>query len=94
VLFIAIGILLGPPAGIIMALPTEVLEPDNRAPGMGIFYTYFYGGMAALTALAGFLRDLTNNPTVPLLFGGMLLFMTIIVLWLFRTLQRRTVTIE
>jgi MFS family permease len=94
VLFIAIGMLFGPPAGIIMALPTEVLEPENRAPGMGIFYTYFYGGMAALTALAGFLRDLTNNSAVPLLFGGMLLFMTIIVLWLFRTLQRRTVTIE
>lgn len=94
VLFIAIGMLFGPPAGIIMALPTEVLEPENRALGMGIFYTYFYGGMAALTALAGFLRDLTNNPAVPLLFGGMLLFMATIVLWLFRTLQRRTVTID
>jgi predicted MFS family arabinose efflux permease len=93
VLFIAIGMLFGPPAGIIMSLPTEVLAPENRAPGMGIFYTYYYGGMAALTALAGFLRDLTNNPAVPLYFGGMLLFMTIIALWLFRTLQRRTATI-
>jgi MFS family permease len=72
-LFITIGMLFGPPAGIIMALPTEVLEPKNRAPGMGIFYTYFYGGMATLTALAGYLRDLTNNPAVPILFGGMLL---------------------
>jgi MFS family permease len=94
VLFIAIGLLFGPPAGIIMALPTEVLEPENRAPGMGIFYTYFYGGMAALTALAGFLRDLTDNPAVPLLFGGGLLFMTMIVLGLFRTFQRRTITIQ
>jgi predicted MFS family arabinose efflux permease len=94
VLFIAIGMLFGPPAGIIMALLTEVLEPKNRAPGMGIFYTYFYGGMAALTALAGYLRDLTNNPAVPILFGGMLLFMTMIVLGLFRALQRRTVTID
>jgi hypothetical protein len=38
-LFVALGLLFGPPPGILMALPAEVLRPENRAPGMGIFYT-------------------------------------------------------
>ena len=89
-LFVALGLLFGPPAGIIMALPTEVLRPENRAPGMGIFSTCVYGGGAALSALAGLSRDLTDNPAAPLLFGGTLLFITIIILGLFRAFQRRT----
>ena len=90
VLLVALGLLFGPPAGIIMALPTEVLRPENRAPGMGIFSTCVYGGGAALSALAGLSRDLTDNPAAPLLFGGTLLFITIIILGLFRAFQRRT----
>jgi predicted MFS family arabinose efflux permease len=92
-LFVTLGLLFGPPAGIIMALPTEVLRPENRAAGMGIFSTCSYAGGAALSALAGFSRDLTQNPAAPLLFGGTLLFITVIVLALFRTLQRRGIGI-
>jgi len=87
-LFIALGLLFGPPAGLIMALPTEVLRPENRAAGMGIYWTCYYAGMAVLTALAGLSRDLTNNPAAPLWFGGILLFIAIIILGLFRAFQR------
>lgn len=87
-LFIALGLLFGPPAGLIMALPTEVLRPENRAAGMGIYWTCYYAGMAVLTALAGLSRDLTNNPAAPLWFGGILLFIAIIILGLFRSFQR------
>ena len=89
-LFLALGLLFGPPAGIIMALPAEVLRPENRAPGMGIFSTCLYGVGAALSALAGLSRDLTDNPAAPLLFGGMLLFVTIVILGLFRAFQGRS----
>lgn len=88
-LFVALGLLFGPPAGIIMALPAKVLRPENRAPGMGVFTTCSYAGGAALPALAGLSRDLTGNPAAPLLFGGASLFMAIIILGLFRTFQRR-----
>jgi MFS family permease len=86
---IVLGLLYGPPPGIIMSLPVEVLRPENRAPGMGIFYTCYYGVVAALTALAGFSQDITQNSGAPLVFGGMLLFVTIAVLGLFRALQKR-----
>jgi hypothetical protein len=72
-----------------MSLPVEVLRPEHRAPGMGIFYTCYYGVVAALTALAGFSRDITQNSGAPLVFGGTLLFVTIIILGLFRALQKR-----
>ena len=89
-LLIWLGLIFGPPAGIIMALPAQVLHPENRAAGMGLFYSCHYGGMMALTALAGFSRDLTQNAATPILFGGMLLIIAIIVLAIFRTLQGRT----
>lgn len=88
-LFIFLGLLFGPPVGIIMSLPAEVLRPENRAPGMGIFFSCYYGGVALLTGLAGFTRDLINNPAAPILFGGMLFFITILILGLFRSFQKR-----
>jgi MFS family permease len=93
-LFVALGLLFGPPPGIIMALPAEVLRPENRAPGMGIFYTCSYGGGILLSALAGLSRDLTKSPAAPLLFGGTLLFITVIILGLFRALQTRSISMS
>ncbi len=91
---VALGLLYGPPPGIIMSLPMQVLRPENRAPGMGVFYTCYYGVVATLTALAGFSRDLTQNPAAPLVFGGMLLLVTVIILALFRALQKRGTSIS
>jgi predicted MFS family arabinose efflux permease len=87
--FILLGLLFGPPTGIIVALPMEVLHPENRAAGMGIFYTSAYGGVTALTTLAGFSRDLTQRAAAPILFGGILLIIAVIILVIFRTLQAR-----
>jgi predicted MFS family arabinose efflux permease len=88
-LFVWLGLIFGPPAGIIMALPAEVLQPENRAAGMGLFYSVYYGGMTALTSLAGFLRDLTQNAATPILFGAVLLIVAIIILVIFRSFQAR-----
>ncbi len=89
VLFIWLGLILGPPVGIITALPAEVLQPENRAAGMGLFYTFYYGALSALTTITGFSRDFTQSPAAPLLFGGMLVFIAIIIFALFRIFQAR-----
>jgi hypothetical protein len=44
-----------------MVLPGEVLRPRNRATGMGVFYTWYYAGMALLTPAAGVLRDASGR---------------------------------
>jgi hypothetical protein len=67
------GILSGPCAGPIMALPARALRAQLRSVGMGIYYTWYYAAMALLPPLAGLFRDLTGRPSAPLLFGSALL---------------------
>ena len=89
VLFIWLGLIFGPAVGIMMALPAEVLQPENRAAGMGLFYAFYYGAMSALMTFTGFSRDFTQSPAAPLLLGGMLVFIAIIIFALFRIFQAR-----
>jgi MFS family permease len=63
--FAAIGIVFGPAGGLIMALPAQVLHKENRAIGMGIFFTVYYVGMGIFPAIAGYLRDVTQNTAAP-----------------------------
>jgi MFS family permease len=84
-----LGAVAGLPAGAMMVLPSEVLRPTNRAAGMGVFYTWYYAGMALLTPIAGALRDASGAPGTPLIFAGALNFIAIAVLILLRLLQRR-----
>jgi MFS family permease len=85
-----IGAVVGLPAGAIMVLPGEVLRPQNRSAGMGVFFTWYYAGMALLTPVAGILRDATNEPSAPLVFAAALEFAAIIVLIVLRLAQRQS----
>lgn len=87
-LFLAIGLFSAPPAGLIMKLPTEGLKAENRAAGMGIFYSCYYAGMAGLVPVAGVLRDYTASPSAPLLFAAAMVVGAIVSLGLFRAVQR------
>jgi predicted MFS family arabinose efflux permease len=84
-----IGAVAGLPCGAMLVLPSEVLRPQSRAPGMGIFYTWYYIGMALLTPAAGLARDLSGNPGAPLILAGSLELAAIAVLGIFRMLQRQ-----
>ena len=84
-----LGLAFGVWPGAIMALPSQVLSPRGRSTGFGVFYMVFYGIMAILPPVAGWLRDLTGGATAPVLFGGMLMALTVVALAFFRILQRR-----
>jgi tetratricopeptide (TPR) repeat protein len=86
---IGFGNPLGLPAGAMMVLPAEVLRPPNRAAGMGVFFTWYYAGMALLTPIGGILRDATGAHGAPLLFAGSLEFAAMAVLALLRLSQHR-----
>src|SRR5581483_5783006 len=60
-----IGAVGGLPCGAMLVLPVEVLRPQNRAPGMGTFYTWYYLIIALLTPVAGFVRDFSGDPGGP-----------------------------
>ena len=72
-----------------VALPAEVLRQQSRGPGMGIFFTWYYVGMALLTPMAGLIHDITGNPGAPLIFAGALEIAAISVVGLLRFFQRR-----
>lgn len=86
--FLIIALAAGLPAGLIMALPVEVLRPESRAAGMGVYFTCYYGGMAVLPALAGRLRDGMGSSSAPVLFAAAMMVSALLLLGLFRALQK------
>jgi MFS family permease len=55
------GLVVGLPAGLFVSLGAEVLRPEVRAAGMGVFYTVYYLGCAVFPAAAGALYDANSN---------------------------------
>ena len=88
--FIAFGVFAWAPAGPIMALVSETLRADDRALGMGLFYTWYYAGMGTLPPLAGLARDLSGSPAAPVYFAGAMMLCALACVGLFR-LHRRAV---
>jgi MFS family permease len=84
-----VGAVAGLPVGAMMMLPAEMVRPRNRAAGMGVFFTWYYAGMALLTPAGGILRDASGAYGAPMLFAGGLQFAAIAVLALLRLSQRR-----
>ena len=87
--FAVIVLLFGLPAGVIMALSTEALRPQNRATGMGVFYTWHYVAMTVLPALAGAARAIAGTAAAPSLFAALLLLLAAAAVVSFRMVQRR-----
>jgi len=78
IMLAVIGMVVGPAAGIIMALPARVLRPESRSLGMGIYYTWYYIGMSVLPGIAGWSRDLSGIAAAPLLFASFLVVLAVV----------------
>lgn len=83
-MLLAAGLLMGLPIGVIMALPAQVLRPEQRAIGMGLFYVWLYIGHGGLPPLAGWVQDRSGSPAAPLLLCAALVLAMLPMLWLFR----------
>ena len=88
VVFVVLACVIGAPGGLIMALPAQALRPENRAGGMGIYFTWYYAGMAMLPGLAGMARDLTGSPAAPALFAAAMMALALVGLIGFRVVMR------
>ncbi len=89
IVFAAIGIIFGPAGGLIMALPAQVLDKDNRAIGMGIFFTIYYAGMGIFPAITGYIRDTTGDPAAPFFIAGTAIILATMALIGFHALKTR-----
>jgi len=86
---ILLGIIAGIPAGALMALSAEAVSRENRGPGLGIFYTWYYLGMTLVPVLAGWLRDWTGSAKAPVLLAALLMASVVVCVVLLRTLQAK-----
>lgn len=71
------GLLGMAPAGVIMAMAGEAMRPEQRAFGMGVFFTVYYAIMMAAPPIAGAVLDATGNASASVVFG-MILFATVV----------------
>ena len=72
-----------------VALSSEAVSPGNRGPGLGLYYTWYYAGMTAAPAVAGWLRDTVQHAGAPVLFAAALMVTTVAAVLLLRLLQAR-----
>lgn len=86
---ILLGIIAGIPAGALMSLSAEAVSRENRGPGLGIFYTWYYLGMTLVPVLAGWLRDWTGSAKAPVLLSALLMASVVVCVVLLRTLQAK-----
>ena len=83
------GVVVGLPAGLFISLPSEILRPEVRSAGMGVFYTVFYVGAAVFPAAAGALYDATGHASSTLWLAVGTMLVSIPALLLLRSLTRR-----
>lgn len=87
VTLLVIGFAIGVPAGALMALTSEAVSPDNRGPGLGLFYTWYFAGMTVFPGVAGWTRDLTAQAAAPLYLAAALVLFAVACVLLLRLLQ-------
>ena len=88
-LWVILSAVLGFTVGMVMALPGEVLSPQSRATGLGLYYTMYYIGTGILPAIAGWIQDISGSATYVIWFSATCLAIAPLSLLAFRILQYR-----
>ncbi len=88
-LWVVLAAILGFTVGMVMALPGEVLSPESRATGLGLYYTMYYIGTGVLPAIAGWIQDTTGSAASVIWFSAVCLAIAPFSLLAFRMLQYR-----
>ena len=86
--FAVVALAIGVPAGLIMALPAQVLRPESRGVGMGVFFTCYFVAMAILPGAAGLMRDISGSPATPALFAAAMVLASLLGLAFFHAARR------
>jgi predicted MFS family arabinose efflux permease len=73
----------------IASLPAEIMRPENRGPGFGIYYLWYYAGSALTPAVGGLLRDFSGTTQASVLFAVAMMFASLCLLGMLRREQVR-----
>jgi MFS family permease len=86
-----IGVLGSVHASVIVALGTLSARPENRAVGMGLFYTAYYGGNSVGPAFCGWAADRMGTPAGAMLAAALLSSIALPVYFLHRRMGSHAV---
>jgi predicted MFS family arabinose efflux permease len=78
------GLLGSVQAGLIVGIGTLSARPEDRAVGMGLFYTTYYIGGSVIPAICGKAADLVGDPSGAFLCAGALSALALPFYWLHR----------
>jgi MFS family permease len=87
-IFLLLGFCYALAAPVVGSLVVEALRPETRAPGLGLYYLWYYAGSTALPALGGLLKDRLGTDAA-VLFAAAQLVGTLLLIGVFRVEQRR-----
>ena len=82
--FAVAGLVMALAPGPIMTLPAQILRPETRAFGMGVFFAVYYAVMMAGPAIAGAIADRAGDAGVALYLGSGMLAVSAVSLVFFR----------
>lgn len=78
------GLLMGLAAGPIMTMPSQVLRPEARAFGMGVFFAVYYAVMMGGPTIGGGIAEMTGQAATVFFLGSTMLIVCVLALWAFR----------
>jgi MFS family permease len=87
VTFTLFGICYAASGPVVAALAAQVLRPETRGPGLGIYYIWYFAGSAFLPVAGGYLKDLTGTAASSVLFAIAMMVATLMLAVLFRLAQ-------
>jgi predicted MFS family arabinose efflux permease len=88
-LFVLFGIAFSLAMPVISTLPAQLIAPENRAMGFGIYFVWFYAGTSLLTAVGGWMKDRFGTAEFSVFFATGMIALAVVLLFLLRTLQAR-----
>ncbi|NNJ68576.1 MAG: MFS transporter [Boseongicola sp.] len=83
------GFVFGLGAGLIMTLPGQVLAPNARSFGMGVFFTVYYALMMVAPAIAGGMAERSGDAGIAFVLGAAMMGICLVGLLLFRRAAAR-----
>ena len=87
--FALFGISFAMATPMIASLPAQSLAPQNRGPGLGIYYVWYYAGLPVLTPVGGLLKDRLGTAAFSVFFATAMMALCLGLLILLRYEQRR-----
>jgi len=87
VTFTLFGIFYAASGPVVGALVTQVLRPETRGPGLGMYYIWYFAGSTFLPVVGGYLTDVTGTAASSVLFAIAMMVATLLLAVLFRLVQ-------